>query len=1017
VNDSSQPKQPAGAPILGRPPAVFFFGRAGARRRRGFLTTHVLVVATAAALAAAPATGQLRALRTEELQLVHYGTLRYLVPHVARCFENALEFHRQTFGWTPSEPVTVLLHDFYDHGNAAASSVPSNYVLAAAAPFSYAFEIIPANEHLNWMLNHELVHVLASDMAAGRDVTARRLFRGKVYPSQEQPLSMVWSYLTSPRLYAPRWYHEGIASFMETWMAGGLGRADSAYDEMAYRTMVLDGKPIQDLLGFETAATTVDFQVGANAYLYGTRFMSHLALERGPEKLIEWVARTEGSAPYYSRRFAEVYGQSLDQAWADWIGAEAEFQRANLERLRENPITASQAIGEGTQRRPLGSVSRPALDRAAGAVYLAVNYPGQVAHLARLDLRSGKLERLVDLKGAALFWVTSIALDPGSKTLYYVTDNNNLRDLNALDLQSGRTRRLQVDSRIGDLAFDATAMELWGVRHYNGISTLVRIPAPYGEWKQVHSFPYGTDIYSLDVSPDGKRLSAALTFVDGSQKLALFETEKLLAGDAAYESVGEFESSSPADFVFSPDGAFLYGSSFYSGVSNLYRYRFSDGEIEPLTNADSGFFRPLPLDDKTLFALRYTAEGFEPVTLPIHPIESIRSIEFLGAAVAAKWPVVSSWNIGSPAEIDLAAKTRYDGGFSILGSLGLGSVYPTVEGYKDAAAAGVQFDLRDPLSLSQLGVSLSYSPDSTLASAERWHALAELRYLDWRAHASWNRADFYDLFGPTKTGRKGYALGLEYAHALILDEPNRRLDIRAGATGYGKLDTLPGFQNVASPASELVEVHAGLDFKSVRASLGSIESEKGVELALSGSDQLVGGEHFALAQFDFSGGVALPLDHSSLWLHSTIGGAFGDRESPFGNVYFGGFRNNYVDHGEYRRYRDPLALPGFEIDEIEAHTFGKAVVEWNLPPLRPRAGNPTLHTNWIAAALFGGVLVADPEGGGRRREYTTVGVQVDTRFTLLTHLQLTLSLGAAHGEQRGGKSGDEFLVSLKLPPL
>ncbi len=330
--------------------------------------------------AAAPA--QLRTLRTDELDLVHYGTLRYLVPHVARCFENALDFHRQTFGWTPSEPVAILLHDFYDHGNAAASSVPSNYVLAAAAPFSYAFDIIPGNEHINWMLNHELVHVMASDMAAGRDLAARRLFHGKVYPSQEQPLSMAWSYLTSPRLYAPRWYHEGIASFMETWMAGGLGRAQSAYDEMAFRAMVCDGKPIHDLLGFETAATTVDFQVGANAYLYGTRFFTDLALRHGPEKLVAWVARTAGSEPYYSSEFERQFGQPLASAWASWIAAEEERQRANLARLREHPITEAQRLGE----RALGSVSRPALDRAAGAVYIAVSYPGQVAHLARLDL-------------------------------------------------------------------------------------------------------------------------------------------------------------------------------------------------------------------------------------------------------------------------------------------------------------------------------------------------------------------------------------------------------------------------------------------------------------------------------------------------------------------------------------------------------------------------------------------------------------------------------------------------------
>ncbi|HLF55618.1 MAG TPA: hypothetical protein VI942_02110 [Thermoanaerobaculia bacterium] len=977
------------------------------------LRTQVFAAGIAAVLTAGAAGAQLRVLRTDELELVHFGTLRYLVPHTARCFENAYEFHHETFGWTPTEPVALLIHDFYDHGNAAASSVPNNYILAAASPFSYAFEIIPGNEHINWMLNHELVHVLASDMAADRDLAARKLFQGKVYPSQEQPLSMLWSYLTSPRLYSPRWYHEGIASFMETWMAGGLGRGQGAYDEMAFRTIVRDGKEIHDLLGFETAATTVDFQVGANAYLYGTRFMTYLALEHGPEKLIEWVARTPGTAPFYATRFREVFGMPLEQAWNEWIAAEALFQQANLDRLRENPVTATTPLSE----RALGSVSRPAIDRAGGSVYMGVNYPGQVAHLARLDLGTGKLEKLLDLKGVSLFWVTSIALDPAAGRLFYITDNNHYRDLNVLDLGSGETRRLQRDARVGDLAFDPASRSLWGVRHYNGISTLVRIPPPYDEWHQVHSFDYGTDAYSLDVSPDGSRLAAALTQVDGSQELALFDTAKLLAGDASYEVLGEFENSSPADFVFSSDGKFLYGSSFYSGVSNLYRYRFADGEIEPLTNADSGLFRPVPLDDETLFALQYTAEGFQPVTLPIRPVESIKSIDFLGTVLSEKRPIVREWNVGSPAEIDLAAKTRYDGDFTILGSMDLSSVYPIVEGYKDSPAAGVRFDFRDLFSLSQLKLTLSYSPDSELESEEALHALAEFRYLEWSAHASWNRADFYDLFGPTKTGRKGYALGLEYQTSLIQDLPNRQLDFHVAATGYGDMDTLPGFQNVASPATELVEAETGIHYKSVRNSLGSIETEEGVDLTVTGGDQLVSGEHFPWAHADLALGTGLPIDHSSLWLRTSIGGAFGDRDSPFGNVFFGGFRNNYVDHQEYRRYHDLLAFPGFEIDEIQAHNFGKAMLEWNLPPIRPRGGTSSAHVNWIGAALFGGVLASDIDHDRLRREYTTAGVQIDTRFTVLTHLQFTLSLGAAYGKEQGGESVDEFMVSLKLPPL
>jgi hypothetical protein len=741
--------------------------------------------------------------------------------------------------------------------------------------------------------------------------------------------------------------------------------------------------------------------------------MSHLAYVYGPQKVVEWVARTPGTEPFYASRFREVFGRPLDEEWNAWIAAEVTFQTANLERLRQNPITETKPLTS----RALGSVSRPALDRATNSVYLGVNYPGQVAHLARLDLATGEIEKVFDLKGVALFWVTSLALDPAGRKLFYVTDNNNYRDLNVLDLSSGETTKLQVDSRVGDLAWDATRRTVWGVRHYNGISTLVRFSPPWRQWDQVHSFEYGNDLYSIDVSPDGAKLVGAMTRVDGTQELALFDVAKLLGGDAAYEVLGEFENSSPADFTFSPDGAHIYGSSFYSGVSNLYRYRFSDGEIEPLTNTDGGLFRPLPLDDSTLFALAYTAEGFQPVTLPIQPVPSIKSIDFFGTVLTEKRPELREWNIGSPAEIDLAARTKYDGDFTLLGSTYLSSMYPIVEGYKDSAAAGLRLDFRDLFSLSQLKLTLSYSPDSELESEEKLHALAEFRYLDWELHASYNRADFYDLFGPVKTGRKGYALGVDWGTSLIEDLPNRSLDVSLGAAGYADTDTLPGFQNVASPVDELVEAEAGLHYKAVRSSLGSIETEEGVDIQLTLGDQLVKGEHFPYGGAELALGTGLPIDHSSLWLRTAIGGAFGDRNSPFGNVYFGGFRNNYVDHLDYRRYRELLAFPGFEIDEITAHNFGKAMLEWNLPPIRPRAGSRRANVNWIGASLFGGVLASDIDHQRLRREYTTAGIQVDTRFTVLTHLQFTLSLGAAYGEENHGESVDEYMFSLKLPPL
>ena len=105
------------------------------------------------------------------------------------------------------------------------------------------------------------------------------------------PLVQLWGFGRA----APRWYQEGIAVFVETWMAGGIGRAQGSYDEMVFRAKVRDSSYIYDVVGLESEGTTIDFQIGANSYLYGTRFISYLAVVYGPEKVVAWVNRTPGS--------------------------------------------------------------------------------------------------------------------------------------------------------------------------------------------------------------------------------------------------------------------------------------------------------------------------------------------------------------------------------------------------------------------------------------------------------------------------------------------------------------------------------------------------------------------------------------------------------------------------------------------------------------------------------------------------------------------------------------------------
>ena len=235
--------------------------------------------------------------QTKDAQIIYYDSLGFLVPRAVRTLTNSLEFQRKTFGWEPSDRITVRLRDFADYGNAYALPAPNNQVIFDLAPGSHAFETGSGTERLYTNMNHELVHLVQGDMETDADRFWRKIFLGKVSVQSDYPETLLYNYLTVPRFVSPRWYIEGGAVFMETWMSGGLGRAQSGYDEMVFRAMVRDHVKFYDPLGLVSKGVRVDFQTGANAYLYGTRFISFLAYQYSPEQVVSWIERGSANLP------------------------------------------------------------------------------------------------------------------------------------------------------------------------------------------------------------------------------------------------------------------------------------------------------------------------------------------------------------------------------------------------------------------------------------------------------------------------------------------------------------------------------------------------------------------------------------------------------------------------------------------------------------------------------------------------------------------------------------------------
>ncbi|MCK9203691.1 MAG: hypothetical protein M0P58_04540 [Bacteroidales bacterium] len=948
--------------------------------------------------------------QTENVRLVFLDkNTSYLVPHAVRSFENALAFHKDFWDYAASGETNILFNDFADVGNGGTMVIPWNFLNIGISPFDYTYGVVPSNERLQWLMSHELTHQVMCDKASKSDRVLQKIFGGRVSPDNRDPLSLVYSYFTTPRWYSPRWYHEGIAVFMETWMSGGIGRVMGGYDEMVFRTMVRDSSFFYNVIGLETEGTTIDFQVGVNSYLYGTRFVSYLAYHYGMEKLKEFYSRTDTSRRFYANQFKQVYGIPIQQEWDKWIKWEHGFQQENLAKIRHYPVNQYRKIVD----RPLGSVSRTYCDKARGKLYLAVNYPGKLAHIASIDIYSGEMAQIAPVPSPSLYYVTSLAYDDSSKTLFASTHNNDWRGLQSIDINTGKVRELIRFDRAGNLVFNQKDKALYGIQSMNGRSILIRILPPYKAWKELYVLPFGKDFSDLDISPDGTLISGTLSDVQGKQKLVLMRISDLLAGKMEIRSIYEFEDNPAANFVFSPDGKCLYGTSYYTGVSNVFRISLETLQPQILTNATSGFFRPLPLSNDSMMVLDYSHEGMTPVMMKIDTLADVNAIEYLGQKIYNKYPEVENWMLQPPSKINLDSLKVVEKRYVAIKELKLASAYPIIQGYKDYIAVGYRLNFMDPMGLNALTIKWSFSPNPSLPLKQTVHLGIDYSIWNWTFTANYNYADFYDIFGPTKFSRAGYSLSARYYKLFNRFSPSKT-DFYVKLTAYGDLETLPFYQNVASDYRNLYMATINYHKSYLRKSLGAIEPEQGYDWNVYAYTSFARQTFYPQVINNFDVGFLLPLRNSSLWFRTSAGQSFGESGKTNSYFYFGGFGNNWIDYRSAQQYREMSSFPGVNIDEISALNYGKLSAEINFRPIRFRKlGLLGFYSTYARFTVFGMGLFTNIANRQPQLNYFASGAQLDIELVLFSLLKSTLSLGysRAYGPML---PADQFMVSLKL---
>ncbi len=947
---------------------------------------------------------------SKHFKIIYRENHSHLVNHILSSAENALRKLKVLFDFSPSEKIVINTYDVSDYGFGATTTVPQNYIRLEIESFEPGYEAILYNERIQWLMSHELVHIIVNDQASDLESTFRSVFR-KVQPDKIQPFTTIYSVLTNFTRYTPRWYQEGIAVFMETWLNGGYGRSLGNFDEMYFRTLVSEGKKFPSHWDIETILTHKSIFLQNIYYFYGTRFASYLAIKYGVQKLIDWYKTYPNqNLEGFLGKFDDVFGTDFYAAWSDFAKTEIQFQKKNLSVLQNSKLTATKKLTD----KDFGWVTKAYYDKKTLSLIFGYHKTGHLATLQKFHLLTKRSEEITTLPTPSMYQVASTAYDEGNNLFFFTTNNNRLfRDVWVVDLTTRDEKIIFPDSRIGNITVSPVTHDLWGVQQQGGISTLIISEYPYHSVLPVMSFNFGEELNHLAVSQSGRKLAAVLHRPTGEQSIILFNTDDLLSGrPVVYQKITS--SGSPESPSWSRDEKFLYWNAYVNGVSNVYRYSFEDSSITALTNVVTGLFRPIEISQDSLFAFQFTTDGFVPVMIANKRADFLPAIQYYGQKVLDKDPQVIDWVLKDPGESVNQKSFTDEKPYNALKNLHVYTFVPTLSGFQKQLVFGLFTSISDPLLIHDLKVEVGISPLSETPSYPFFHFRLKYNYKQ-RIGIEYelNGMDFFDLFNARKRGTIGSKFKLSHYYYWLYDKPHT----------IKQSTTLTFFRGVEFINDNLVRVSqpdfgvlaTNITSKNLRRTIGSSGYEYGDMLSLT----------FTLYATRFEDPAFLlngyfEYDRYALWLarhnvaHFNIGAGYVMLESDQlvqGRFYFGGFGNRPVDNGAVRQFRKVFRYPGIPIYSMMTDRFVKLMFENAFPPVRVSGWSiGEQYINHFDFSVFTQSLITKSDLGNY---WIDIGAQMDIKFKHWFNLESTLSVGIAQAWSEK-TSNWEWLISLKL---
>lgn len=942
---------------------------------------------------------------SDNFKIIYREDHSYLVNGILSDAENALKVLSNIFDFTPNEKIFINTYDASDYGFGATSTVPHNFIRLEIEPFEPGYEMVPHNEKFQWTISHELLHVVVNEQSGNFEKNLRSIL-GKVSPEQVQPLTVFYSLLTSYNRYTPRWHQEAIAVFMETWLSGGYGRILGNFDEMYFRSLVVDSVEFSEPIELEAFTSHNSILVESIFYTYGARFIAHLAYRFGSAKVIEWYKTAPGS--FYSNfesKFENVFGTEMLEEWDTFIEDEKNFQKENIASIKSAAVTQLYYLSSN----PFGWVTQPHYDPFTQTLFWGNHNSHHLAGILSFNIQSRSTKEITSLPTPSMLQVSSTAYDPSNGFLFYTTNNNLLyRDIWVIDTKTNDKKLLFEDYRVGQITVSPTTHDLWGVQHNDGKTFLMFSPFPYSEMVPLVLMDPGDDILQLAVSHDGKLLSAVIHKANGQQLLTAASCEEILkSGQLNYQIISE--NGSPENPSWSWDDNFIFWNAFTNGVSNIYKFDRTVSRITPLSNTLKGLFKPIEINADSIFAFEFSAAGFTPVILKNSEGLKLPAINYFGQKILNKESKLFDWVLRpSDVVIDQSRFTN-EQSYSALSNLSINTIIPVISGFQKKKVLGLYLRIADPLLIHDFTFETGYSPFNEQIATPNFHLRLKYDYKQRITLAiDHNATDFYDLFNKRKRATIGTKFRFGYANYWLFDNP-----IKIKQNSEIALYTNTEFINdnqVRVTEPDFAVAQTNLNIKNLRRSIGSADFEFGNEFNFTimafGSDP--NNPNFAAeghGEWDHFSTYIAP--HNVFHSKFSAGYHYINKNLFQAQYFFGGFGNREVENEDVKQFRKVYRFPGVPIYSIVAEQFLKIMFENNFPPIRfADASFAHQFLNHIDFSLFTqGLLIKSPMPD----QWIDIGGQVNFIFKHWYNLESTFSAGIAKAWSKNIDDWEWFL--------